>query len=921
VKITALLVTHNGARWLPAVLSGLEQSTVLPHDILAVDTGSDDESAALVEQALGTPVQAMPADTSYAAAVRAALAIRPAEPDEWVWLLHDDANPTPECLQTLVEAAEHAPEGVAILGPKLREWPSLRRLLEVGVTLSGTGKRETGLETGEYDQGQHDETHEVLAVNTAGMLVRRDVLEQVSFDPQLKIFGNDLDFGWRAARQGHRTMVVPDAVMFHAEAAHRGQRTGKFTKRPRRDERAAAVYMLLVNGPAWAMPLRGIRLLLGGLLRALGFLLVRAPGEARDEVAGLARVFTAPQRIIRGRSGRRGRATVPRSQVRPLLAPGWLPYRHGLDFVSDVAVAIGHTARGAAARRTDRPVDEVSYASLVLRSPLVWTFVGGLLLALVAGRQVLTGAPLQGGALLPAPEHVTHWWQTWAASWHWLGTGSNAVAPAYLLPMSVAGTLLFGHPGWVVWWLFLLGVPLGMVGAFRLLRRVTSGRWAPPWGALTYALIPVLSGAVSQGRLGTVAGAIIAPWVATSALGLADPDPDRRSRAVWRTTLGTGLLVAFVPPAFVLVALLVLTARWWTPVRLSAREAATLVVVPLLLVLPWVAGTLADPGAWLVEAGRAASVPVNPGFLDLLLGRSGGPGAAPGWLSVGLPLAGLIALVRPDTRARVARVWVVIVTAALLLGLSSLVVVHLPGVVVGFRPWTGFMLVVIQGGFVVAAAIAAAGSFAVVSSAGFTWRQPIAAVAFGTALLAPLLGGFWWLGHGSQGPLHRAAPAQLPTYMSELAAGRNTSAVLVLKGGNGNRPIVYQVLRSGELRLGDDGVVALTAPDPKVTSLVQETLSSQDNGQASRLAGYGITYVYAPAPVSPTVSGALDAAGGFSGASHPDENARAWRIVPAPTLDAIDRQPALLRPALLAVQLLALLAVIVLAVPSRRQQQ
>ena len=51
--------------------------------------------------------------------------------------------------------------------------PRCSRLLEVGVTISGTGRRETGLEPGEYDQGQHDEVRQVLAVNTAGMLVRR----------------------------------------------------------------------------------------------------------------------------------------------------------------------------------------------------------------------------------------------------------------------------------------------------------------------------------------------------------------------------------------------------------------------------------------------------------------------------------------------------------------------------------------------------------------------------------------------------------------------------------------------------------------------------------------------------------------------------------------------------------------------------
>ena len=79
------------------------------------------------------------------------------------------AGTVTDAVVPLVRAAADAHPAAAILGPKLREWPSLKRLLELGVTISGTGRRETGLERGEYDQGQHDEVREVLAVNTAGM--------------------------------------------------------------------------------------------------------------------------------------------------------------------------------------------------------------------------------------------------------------------------------------------------------------------------------------------------------------------------------------------------------------------------------------------------------------------------------------------------------------------------------------------------------------------------------------------------------------------------------------------------------------------------------------------------------------------------------------------------------------------------------
>ncbi len=177
-SVVALLVSHAGGRWLPTVLEGLAGQTHRPDLVLAVDTGSKDESPALLTEALGADHLATAGrQTSFGEAVDLGLALlddHDRQP-EWIWLLHDDSTPAPTALAELLAAAEADP-GAAVLGPKLREWPSLRRLLEVGVTISGTGRRETGLERSEYDQGQHDEVRRVLAVNTAGMLVRRDLL-------------------------------------------------------------------------------------------------------------------------------------------------------------------------------------------------------------------------------------------------------------------------------------------------------------------------------------------------------------------------------------------------------------------------------------------------------------------------------------------------------------------------------------------------------------------------------------------------------------------------------------------------------------------------------------------------------------------------------------------------------------------------
>ena len=414
-SVVALLVSRDGARWLPAVIDGLRAQRSPVDRVVAVDTGSKDDSVALLTEAFsgtGEVLQA-PGSTSFPAAV--ALGLERVGDADWVWILHDDSNPDPGALEALLEAAVADPRA-EVLGPKLREWPSLRRLLELGVTLSGTGRRETGLERGEYDQGQHDEVREVLAVNTAGMLVRRRVLDHLGgFDPQLPIFGNDLDFGWRAAQAGHRTLVVPKAVVFHAEAAHRGVRRTPLTGRHTHyQERRAALYTLLANSPGRALPWQVLRLGFGTLLRMVGLLLVRQVGQALDELAALVSLYGRPGQIVAARRARRELRTADPTAVRRLLAPWWLPYRHGLDFVGDLLAAATNQAADVAERRRlakaeaeGRPVrraqdeDELTQDSgilvRILTSPVAVTVDVVVLLALVGAREAF--GTVAGGAL------------------------------------------------------------------------------------------------------------------------------------------------------------------------------------------------------------------------------------------------------------------------------------------------------------------------------------------------------------------------------------------------------------------------------------------------------------------------------------------------------------------------------------------
>lgn len=949
MTVTALLVSHDGARWLPAVLAGLDNQSTRPDRIAAVDTGSSDASVDLLGAALGEQaVLTAPETTTFGAALELALRQLPAHQDdadpEWLWLLHDDSAPAPDALEHLLSAARANPSA-DVLGPKLREWPSLRRLLEVGVTISGTGRRETGLERGEYDQGQHDRLRDVLAVNTGGMLVRRDVFEELGgLDPRLPVFGNDIDFGWRAARAGHRTVVAPDAVVFHVEAARRGvRRTPLTTNRFRRAERRATLYTLLVNGSLVALPFQAVRLIFGSVLRALGLLLVRAPGEAWDELVALVQVYLRPDRMASGRAARRRSATVPHKQVRHLLAPPWLPYRHGLDFLTDVGSAVALQAGDVSTRRSRRveaaetgpvpaeaqnlPADTGLLARL-LSSPVAVMFAVLAVLALVTARGALGSGMLSGGALLPAPESAGAWWELYLESWHVFGSGSSAPAGPFLLPLAAVGAVLLGKAWLVVDLIFLLAVPIAAWGGYRFLITVTRARMPSLWGAVAYGLLPVLFGAVNQGRLGTVVAALVLPWLAHSALFLRPAEsPDRRWRAAWRTALWLALLSAFVPVAWGLavgvavVAAVAVAARTgaWTRPSTWGPLLVPLAVVPVLL-LPWSLASFtdgADLATLLFEAGLpvmslgAASV---TGW-DLVTGRPGAVGDAPGWLSIGIAVAAVAALLRNDTRRQVLRAWVVLVLALIPAAALAGRVVSLPSG--DATLWIGFWVLVVHAAGITAAVIAANGITAMFLGSSFGWRQPVALVVVVTAVLSPLAGLVWWTATGISEPLDRRAVTSVPTYMTDATEAESVNGVLVLRG-SGADGLEYTVLRGDGPRLGDETIAPSAAAEESLTEVVTGLATAARAEDVAALSRHGVRFIYAPAPASSDLVGNLDSVSGLTRASAIRPNERAWQLEAEPTDEALNQPSGSIRPWLLGLQAIALVVVAVLAAPTRR---
>ncbi|WP_159085891.1 glycosyltransferase family 2 protein [Aeromicrobium chenweiae] len=900
-RVGAVLVAHNGARWLPQVLASFSNMTYAPSHWRVVDVASTDGSADLLRDSFGADrVTYAPSGTGFGDAVR--LALRDMPETDWIWLLHDDASVLPGTLAGLLDTATSAPD-IGAVGPKIREWPSLRRLLEVGLTVTGTGARETGLETGEPDAGQHDRPRDVLAVNTAGMLVRRDVwLELDGLDPELPMYFDDIDFGWRLARAGYRTVTAPAAVIFHAESTRRGTRARTPGDVPPWERRRAALYTQLANTPMPRFLWQYVRLFFGSLLRVIGLIIGKDPEAAGDELLAVRSAYLHPVRLARARRRRAG--TIRRSQrdIRTLFAPYWLPYQHGVDVLRHTVTSlVKPEAVTTVGRRStvieqapDDAVDLDDGPSLLVRRPWFTVVLVLVLLSIVAGRGLLGGG-LSGGALPPAPDTAGGWWQLLFERRHDVGLASTSLPPLFALPLAVVSTPVWFLPGLVVTVLMVLAVPLAALSAHRLGRLISPHRAPRIVWAVSYGLIVLATGAVSEGRIGTVVALIILPIVVNTAWQLAE-------QPGWQLALRLGIwisLAAAFAPIFLLLGLGALVVLAVSEGRWVSRQLVLSLVTPVVLLGPWLVQRAARPWRMWWEAGYP--VPGAATIQDVVLGRTG-DGHVPGWLSVGLLVLAVLALVPRSTRSGVQLAWVGALLGLGVALLGTVVTYSTPAGPAEIVPWVGVPTGLWLGGLATAVLLAV--------PAARSWPRPALAAAAVVALVLPVGAGAVWLVKGSAGPLDDARPDTVPVYLAE-----RPGSTLVLTG-NVAGGVDYRVVTGEGPFLGQEALTPSGSDTKRLSSTVRRLLAQSAGEDVQTLSSFGIDAIYAPRAES-ELARRIDAAAGLAPSGSDEPGSRVWTVTGEP-----ERQRAsapLWHPVVTGLQVLAWLVAIVLTLPVRRR--
>jgi GT2 family glycosyltransferase len=550
----AVVVTRGRSEYLPRALVALAGQSLQPQSVIVVDAGAKADPA-IAEMAIrcGVPRAALSVvhavrAKNFGQAVAAGLSGRSLA--GLIWLLHDDSYAAPDCLANLVARLEMSPS-VAVAGPKQVQAQDPSRLGEVGVTTTPFGRRIPYGQDGELDQGQYDRLEDVLAVGSAGMLVRGEVWQALSgFTPALGPFRDGLDFSRRARLAGHRVVVEPAAVIEHEQAAYRGLRepgrrrgrgraaddvgpgeaqaaddvgTGRgsaadgarrrgrgraaSTARSYGARRRAFIFTALAEAPLWALIPVAVLAVAVAIGRCGWRLAAKDFRLAVDELWAPIAVLTRFDAVARARyvAGRTRR--LPRRRLAPLQ----ISAAEARQARRDRRVSDAELRRQALAPTEIEMAEQRQLASrrrrMLTAVMLVVTAVSGLALYRLIGPGALTG-----GAL--GLQDASAWELAGRVGGGWLTQGLGQPGPGdpFDAVLAVATLICLGHGATAVKLLLLTAPLVAALGAWFAAGAASRSVWLRAWAALFYWAAPSLWLAVSDGRVGAAVAHAALPW-------------------------------------------------------------------------------------------------------------------------------------------------------------------------------------------------------------------------------------------------------------------------------------------------------------------------------------------------------------------------------------------------------------------------
>lgn len=215
--VSVIVLNYNGKGHLEACLSSIKRTKYSNFEVILVDNGSSDGSVDLVRKKFKwTKIIANDENLGFAEGNNIGYEN---SRGKYIVLLNNDTSVDPMWLSEMVKILEKDKK-IGACACKVKLFYNRDLLNSAGIELDIYGFAfSRGLPSRnnyEKDTGQYDKLEEVFSAYGAAMMVRRSVIEEVGlFNPDYKMWFEEVDFCWRLRLAGYKIFYTPKAVVYH----------------------------------------------------------------------------------------------------------------------------------------------------------------------------------------------------------------------------------------------------------------------------------------------------------------------------------------------------------------------------------------------------------------------------------------------------------------------------------------------------------------------------------------------------------------------------------------------------------------------------------------------------------------------------------------------------------------------------------
>jgi GT2 family glycosyltransferase len=226
MKLSIVIPTYNAHEWIQGCIDSIAlHRPTADYEIIVVDDSSTDDTAAIVRERFPSiTLLSNPKNLGFGKTVNVGLGVASGR---YILVLNNDTWMHAGALDAMMSFLDtHA--DVGIVGPKVLSGdgslqqqcrrriptPTAALLYFTGIAKLFPGSpRAAGYLMTASDENA---TTEVDSVSGACLMVRRAVVDQIhGFDPEYYLYGEDMDFCWRAKLAGWKVVYFPGAAITH----------------------------------------------------------------------------------------------------------------------------------------------------------------------------------------------------------------------------------------------------------------------------------------------------------------------------------------------------------------------------------------------------------------------------------------------------------------------------------------------------------------------------------------------------------------------------------------------------------------------------------------------------------------------------------------------------------------------------------